>query len=302
MTASPESIRLLRKRERSNRAGMDKFKASGFTLFLARTLFRLIGGAGRVPRTVHTRRERYGGNRTGTWLAGKSADTGGALLYLHGGGFVLPSVHKPAVALFAELCGIPAFLPEFRLAPEHPFPAAADDVLAAYEHLLGKRIPAGRIRLAADSSGGFLATALLGDLQRAGLPLPAAVLLMSPLVDLSVASARQRDELHRDPCTSPHFIEVTNKAYLAGTPLTDPRVDVLGADKANWPPVLIQTADTECLVPENECLAESIREAGGRCELQLWPGQVHGFPIYGGTKVPEAAGAREYAARFLMQP
>ena len=297
---SAESARLLRRRERSNRAGMTKFKASGLNLRMARALFRLIAALGRVPRTVHTRRERFG-DRTGTWLTSKSAkDTGGALLYLHGGGFVLPSVHKPAAALFAELCGIPVFLSEFRLAPEHPFPAAADDVLAAYEHLLHKGIPADRIRLAADSSGGFLAAALLGDLERAGLPLPAAVLLMSPLVDLSVATAKQHDELNRDPSTSPHFIEVTTKAYLAGAPLTDPRVDVLGADKTNWPPVLIQTGDTECLVPENERLAQSIREAGGRCELQIWPGQIHGFPIYGGTRIPEATAAREYAAGFLM--
>jgi epsilon-lactone hydrolase len=298
---SPESVRLLKKRQRRNRAGMNKFKAGGLHLALARTMFRLIDAMSRLPRTVRTTQERYGDNRSGRWITANGADTtGGALLYVPGGGFVLPSVHKGAAALFAESCGIPVFLPTVRLAPEHPFPAAADDVLAAYEHLLRKGIPANKIRVAADSSGGFLATALLGDLERAGLPLPAAVLLMSPLVDLSVASAKQWDEQHHDPSTAPHIIEVTNKAYLAGTPLTDPRVDMLGADKRNWPPVLIQTGGTECLIPENERLAESIRKAGGRCELQLWPGQIHAFAIYGGTKIPEAVAAREYAARFLM--
>jgi acetyl esterase/lipase len=130
------------------------------------------------------------------------------LLYVHGGGFVLPSVHE-----------------------------AADDLLAAYKHPLDKGIPAEKIRIAADSSSGFLATALLADLERAALPLPAAVLLLSPLVDLSVESAKQWDKLNHDPS-----------------------------------------------IPENERHAESIRDAGGSCELRLWPGQIHGFAIYGGTK------------------
>jgi acetyl esterase/lipase len=300
---SVESVRLLRKRRRGKRGGMDTYRPSGIKLATARAMIHLIAAVNPLPRTVSTQRERYGESRLGRWVTAKGAETArGALLYLHGGGFVWPSVHAHAAAAFSELVGIPAFLPTYRLAPEHPFPAAADDVLAAHKHLLDKGIPADRIRVAGDSSGGFLATALLGDLQRSGLPLPAAVLLMSPLVDLSAASAKHCDQISRDPSTSPHFIEVTNKAYTTDTPLTNPRLDVLGADKRNWPPILIQTGDTECLTAENQRLADSIRAAGGICELQIWPGQIHAFPIVGGNKIPEADAARRYAAWFLTAP
>lgn len=293
---------MLRRRQRGNRAGMANFRPGGVKLVTVRALFRLIAALGRLPGTVRTELERYGDDRPGLWLTAEGADTAkGALLYLHGGGFVLPSVHRHAAATFSGLTGIPAFLPTYRLPPEHPFPAAADDVLAAYTHLLRRGIPASRIRVAGDSSGGFLATALLGDLERSGLPLPAAVLLMSPLVDLSAESAKRCDGISRDPSTAPRFIEVTSKAYVADTPLTHPRLDVLGADKRNWPPILIQTGGTECLTAENERLADSIRAAGGGCELQIWPGQIHGFVIYG-NKIPEGTAAREYAARFLTAP
>lgn len=300
---SAESVRLLHRRERGNRAGMEKFAPGGMKLAMFRGMIRFIAATGRLPRGVRSEKTRYGQHRPATWIIAQNAErANGALLFLHGGGFVLPSAHSRGAAKFSELTGLPVFLPEYRLAPEHPFPAAADDALAAYTSLLDSGIPASGIRIAGDSSGGFLTAALLGDIERAGLPMPAAVLLLSPLVDLSVAPARRQDAISRDPATAPNFIEATNHAYLADTLLTDRRLDVLGADKRTWPPVLIQTGGTECVTAENEQLAESIRAGGGTCELQIWPGQIHVFPILGGDKIPEAGAAREYAGGFLVSP
>ena len=112
----------------------------------------------------------------------------------------------------------------------------------------------------------------------------------------------QRDAEHRDPMCSPNFIERANKAYAGNTPLTDPRLDHLAADVSAWPRTLIQVGDTECLTAESEFLGERLRQAGVECEVQLWPGQVHGFPAIGAGKVPEAIAARDYAREFLSDP
>lgn len=182
--------------------------------------------------------------------------------------------------------------------PQHPFPAA-DDVLAAYRCLLRQGFPAERLRVAGMSSGGGLVAGLLGDLGREGLPMPAAVLLVSPVLQLSAESAQRRDAHSPDPATSPNFIERTNKTYAADTPLSHPRLDYLAADMRCWPPVLVQTGGTECIAAEAELLGAAMHAAGARCEVQIWPGQVHGFPGVGANSVPEAISAREYGSRFL---
>jgi acetyl esterase/lipase len=201
--------------------------------------------------------------------------------------------------LYSERSGLPVFLPHYRLAPEHPFPAAANDVLDAYIALLHQGFPADRIRLGGQSAGGVLVCGLLGDLGRGGLPMPAGVLLVSAVLDLSAESARRCDAANPDPCCSPAAIKRTNQAYTANTPLSDPRLDVLGADMRAWPPILVQVGGTECLVGEAEQLGAAMRAAGGRCEVQIWPGQIHGFIAIGAKTVPEARAALDYGAEFL---
>lgn len=237
------------------------------------------------------------------WIAAEHADeSNGVLIHLHGGAFVLPPIHRASAAAMSELTAMPVMLVRHRRPPAHPFPAAADDALAAYRAVLTRGVPAARIRLSGDSSGGFLALALLGDLDRAGLPLPAAVYLSSPLVDLSAESAMRGDETRPDPVTPPQMVARTNKAYAGDTPFTDPRLDVPAADTSNWPPMLIQVGETECLTAENQALAERVNKAGGHCELQLWPAQTHGFPFNGLNRIPEAQTALDYAATFLDTP
>lgn len=295
---SPESARVV-KRLSGGRKMQERTKPHGLSLRLNRFAMQVVGQAWRSPKGA--RESRFGG------VSGRFVSTSdtererGVLLWVHGGGFVAgtPRMDQHMAAGFGGQLGIPAFVPRYRRAPEHPFPAAADDVLAAYQGLLAEGFTAPDIRVVAISAGGALVAGLLGDLDREGLPMPGAVLLFSPVLDLTVATIRRTDAATRDPVISPDFVERTNLVYANGTPFTHPRLDVLGADMRNWPPTLVQTGGLECLSGDAELLGSRMRAAGVRCEVQLWPGQVHGFQFF---KTPEGRASIDYATRFLADP
>jgi acetyl esterase/lipase len=294
---SPESERLL-KRAGFVRRAQEKAQPHGLSLFNNRLIMNVFALRARAPKGGSARWVDHGVR--GRLVTTRDADpANGILLWIHGGGLVSGNPRLEQELAAAVTSGFPAFLPRYRLAPEHPFPAAADDVLAAYRALLDQGFPATKIRVGGMSAGGALTAGLLGDIVRTGLPVPAAVLLVSPMLQMSAALARQRDEAHPDPMSSPQFIERVNKAYTQDTPLTDSRLDHLAADVSAWPRTLIQVGGTECLVAESEFLGERLRTAGVHCEVQVWPGQVHGFPAIGADKVPEAVAARDYARTFL---
>jgi epsilon-lactone hydrolase len=296
---SEESVRLL-KRVAHNRRVSERVRPSGLSLRLLRLTMGIATLAG-PPKGATVRDMTYGKAR-GRLVVGPGADfDNGVLFWVHGGAFVSgsPKVEQGLAARLSELSGLPAFLPYYRLAPEHPFPAAADDVLDAYLALLHEGFAADKIRVVALSAGGALVVGLLGDLVRGGLPRPARVLLMSPMLDLSVESARACDVINPDPFISPEAIARTNQAYLAGASLSDPRLDLFGADMTGWPPILVQTGGLECIRGDAEKLGAAMRSAGARCEVQLWPGQIHGFHGLGLKRIPEAKAAVEYGGRFL---
>jgi epsilon-lactone hydrolase len=295
---SPESQRLV-KRMSGNRKLSEHTHPRGLGLRTARLTMRVFGQAWRSPKGA--RGVRFGDVR-GRFVS--TSDTGekdGVLLWVHGGGLVAgtPRMDQHMAAGYCAKIGIPAFVPRYRLAPEHPFPAAADDVLDAYRALLGEGFAASSIRLAGLSAGGALVAGLLGDLARDGLEMPAAALLISPVLDLTAATARRTDAVTRDPFISPGYIERAKLAYAAGTPMTHPRLDLLGADMRRWPPILVQTGALECVSGDAELLGSRMRAAGARCEVQLWPGQIHGFPFF---KTPEGRAALDYGTRFLAEP
>ena len=295
---SPESARLV-KRMSGGRRLQDRMRPHGMSLRINRLAMQVVGQAWRSPKSA--RGVRFGDVR-GRYVSTSDTDReNGVLLWVHGGAFVAgtPRMDQHMAAGYAGQIGIPAFVPWFRRAPEHTFPAAADDVLAAYRALLGEGFAASSIRLAGLSSGGALVAGLLGDLTREGLPLPGAALLLSPVLDLTTASIRRTDAVKRDLVLSPDMIERTNLAYAGDTPLTHPRLDLLGADMRDWPPILVQTGGLECLSGDAELLGSRMRAAGARCEVQLWPGQIHGFQFF---KTPEGRAALAYGARFLADP
>jgi acetyl esterase/lipase len=242
-----------------------------------------------------------GADVRGVWITGRRADErAGVLLYLHGGGFVFGSrkTHRHFVAALSAATGRPAFLVDYRRAPEHPFPAAADDALAAYRWLLAAGYQPGQIVVAGDSAGGHLTAGLLADLARRRLPMPAAAVLFSPFLDLTCAELDDRDAVRRDPFVPPQRARECGQSYAGEHAPDGRRLNVLRAPKRRWPPLLIQVGDTECLLGDSERMAESMRAAGTHCELQVWPGQVHVFPAFYPV-LPEGRAAIRYVGDFL---
>ncbi|WP_158893602.1 alpha/beta hydrolase [Amycolatopsis anabasis] len=294
---SVESVRLRRLFASRVRPVADWASPRGAQL---RAIRRTADSAGlvRLPRGTRAWPARYGEVR-GIWIrAAGASPSHGALLYLHGGGFVFgsPRSHRPLAYRLSRLTGLPVFLLDYRRAPEHAFPAAAEDALAAYRLLLDKGFPPERLVVAGDSAGGHLTAGLLADLAREALPRPAAAYLLSPWLDLGLAEAWRRDREHRDPFLAPSYAEKCRLAYAATTSINHPRLNVLGADHSAWPPVLVHVGGTEALLPDSERLAESAASA----ELRVWPGQVHVFQAFA-DYLPEGREALREAGEFLRR-
>src|SRR4051812_33360036 len=272
---------------------------SGVHRRLVRTLFDQVG---LVPLARGTRLQSVIGDGVrGLWIAARNADEGaGALLYLHGGGFVLGGTrsHRHFASALSAGCGRPVLLVDYRRAPEHPFPAAADDALAGYRWLLAQGFAPEKIVVLGDSAGGHLVAGMLADLHRRRLPMPAAAVLFSPFLDLTAAGLEARDSARRDPFVPPARARECGLAYAGEFAFSHRRLNVLAGNKRRWPPVLIQVGDTECLLGDSEAMAEAIRDAGGHCELQVWPGQVHVFPAFY-PLIPEGRAAIRYVGAFL---
>lgn len=255
----------------------------------------------KVERLVDPQAEmgRSGRPVTGEWVTPVDGATRGegAVLYLHGGAYVLcsPRTHRPITSRLAVDTGLPVFVPHYRLAPEHPFPAALEDALDAYNWLLRRGIPAERIVIAGDSSGGHLAASLTGELCRTGGPVPAGVVLFSPWVDLTCELSTQADV--RDAYISAHAAQRIGRVVVGKADLDDPRLALLACSWTGTPPFLIQVGD-EVLRPEAERLAQALADAGARCELQVWQQQMHVFQLLNRV-LPEARAAMREAARFI---
>lgn len=234
----------------------------------------------------------------GEWL--RPPEPGlGAILYLHGGGYAFcsPRTHRRITSRLAADTGLPVLVPRYRLAPEHPFPAAFDDALDAYRWLLEGGVPAARIVVAGDSSGGHLAASVVAEACRTGLPSPAGTVLFSPWVDLTCEEAARYDQDCRDPFLSPELARQFGRLYV-GDRWSDPRLSLLDCAAAELPPFLIHVGGIEVLRGEAERLARVLIDAGNDCELRVWPGQIHVFQLFNQV-VPEARAAMRDAALFI---
>jgi epsilon-lactone hydrolase len=236
--------------------------------------------------------------KRGEWVRPRDPSGEGAVLYLHGGGYALcsPQTHRALTSRLAVQTGLPVLVPMYRRAPEHPFPAAFEDALGAYRMLLDSGVPADRIVVGGDSAGGHLAAALAGEACRTGLPAPAGVVLFSPWVDLRCEISAAAE--HRDPYISPGVAERFGRLYVGGADWNDPRLSLLDCATDRLPPFLIQVGGIEMLRADAERFAEALRQADVPCELQVWPGQMHVFQVWGGV-LPEGREAIRAAARFI---
>ncbi|HEY1968781.1 MAG TPA: alpha/beta hydrolase fold domain-containing protein, partial [Pseudonocardia sp.] len=204
--------------------------------------------------------------------------------------------HRGMAARLSAYAGCSVWLPHYRLAPEHPFPAAFDDAVTAYRWLLahGHATPRTLV-VAGDSAGGQLATAVIGALGTAAQPAAAGLLLFSPWLELDVAKL---DASIRDPVLPTSYGYACRNAYLGAGDPTDPRLNVLTGDVAAFPPVLLQVGGTEILTGCANQFTATLQAAGVPVELQVWPGQIHVWPAFT-PLVPEGKRALQIAARFI---
>ena len=222
-----------------------------------------------------------------------------AILYFHGGGYIVgsPVTHRGLASRLAQETGLSVWLPQYRLAPEHPFPAAWDDADAAWEAMIATGLGPHDIVLAGESAGGGLAFALLARLCAAGTP-PAGVFSFSPWVDLTGRSASLIANKVRDPLLPPEAFGLLAGHVLAGHPAEDPRASPLFAAYPGCPPVLLQVSEVEILRDDSVNLAKRLQGFGGAVTVQISPSTPHAWHLMVG-RLPEADHAVADAAAFV---
>lgn len=251
----------------------------------------LTSGAGRAAALETTNDWSSDGPVPGLWVGRKRFfDSDTVIYHLHGGGFTFgsPWSHKALASRMAAETGVPVFLPDYRLAPEHPHPAATEDAIAGWRWLLDMGYPAQNIVVAGDSAGGNLALQLVAALEEENATMPAGVVLMSPWVDLDFEDMSARDRDRKDPFLAVGLAELCRRQYAPGVDADDPAISPIHhVPSPDWPPFLLQVGGQEIFRGGVEALAERFTEHGVTHEFQLWPDQFHVFQVFH-PLVPEA--------------
>lgn len=260
----------------------------------------VAAGFDKVPHTP-VRARTDSGQVRGEWVGPAARPGEKVLLYTHGSAYAVcsPRTHRPFVAAVARRTERRAFSLDYRLGPEHAFPAAHDDIVRAYLWLLGRGHHAADIVVAGDSAGGHLSLSLCGELRRRGVAMPAGLVLLSPLVDGSFDTAAAAYTSSRDAVVVPRFARRVIRHYFRTAQRGDPRFDVSVEAGPDLPPTLVITGGGEMMRGDSELWGEVQRAAGGHCEVQIWPGQVHVFAVFG--IVPEARLAVAEIERFVAE-
>ena len=234
------------------------------------------------------------------WVAAPNVGRRRTLLYLHGGGYSVgsPRSHRPFVSRLSRATRTRALSVDYRLAPEHPFPAAVDDAVTAYRWLLEHHASPERVAVAGDSAGGGLAVAAMVAARDEGLPMPGALVLISPWTDLSVSGASMQTHRGSDPWLDPDGAALAAAVYLGGASPSNPLASPLFADLAGLPPTLIVVGTAEILLDDSRRIAERMRTAGVKVVLDEWPDMLHVFPAFA-PYVPQARQAIRQIGAFV---
>lgn len=234
------------------------------------------------------------------WINAPDADLG-VILYLHGGAYALGSinVHREFIARLALATKMRCLAINYRLAPEHPFPAALEDATAAYHWLLTQGVDPSQIIIAGDSAGGGLALVTMVTLRDAGEQLPAGAVCISPWTDLSLTGASIEQKSKLDPILNPTSLDMYAKYYAGEYELTSPLISPLYADLHELPPLLIQVGADEILVDDAIRLAEKARDARVDVTLEIWDEMFHIFQLI--PFLPETKKAIGSIAEFVSQ-
>jgi epsilon-lactone hydrolase len=216
------------------------------------------------------------------WSLAPGSDPSKVLLFFHGGGYCSGSIvsHRGMVTEAGRAARARTLAVGYRLAPEHPFPAAIEDARSAYRFLLDQGIAPSRIVIGGDSAGGGLTLALMTRVRDAREPLPACAWLVSPWVDLQMIGASLAEKAVADPLISKSYLEELASAYLAGADPANPLVSPLNADLAGLPPLLVQVGSAETLLDDAVRIARRAGAADVRVNLEIWPHMIHAWHLW----------------------
>lgn len=222
------------------------------------------------------------------------------ILYCHGGGYTSGGLgfSKVLASKLTRATGLDVLAFDYRLAPEHPYPAAVEDAQAAWDHLMRLGFGARDVVLAGDSAGGNMALVLCLRLRAEGRMLPGALLLMSPWTDMTASGESLRGRAGIDPVLTPEYMYAVREAYAGGLDPSDCLLSPLFADFAGFPPALIQVGTHEILYSDAERLAERMLAAGADCRLEVWENMWHDFQMYPSKT---ASNAIQNMAHFLLE-
>ena len=236
------------------------------------------------------------------WTDAPDSRSSYRVLYLHGGGYVWgsPRTHRSLTAKLASATKAHVLALDYRLAPEHPFPAGLDDAVTGYRWLIDTGIEPDRIAVCGDSAGGGLAMGLLVSLRQRGLAMPACAALFSPWADMTGESETYVTRASADPMIDPVGARENAALYLAGADPHDPLASPALAELSGLPPVLVQVGDDEVLLGDSLRLEAGLRAAGGSVALSVWKDMFHVFQLFHAS-VPEADRAVSEAAAFMRQ-
>lgn len=254
----------------------------------------------RPPDDVRCEPVDAGGVRA-EWITPPGSASNRVLLYLHGGGYVIGSVkmYRETIARLARAAGARGLGVDYRLAPEHPFPAAVEDGTAAYRWLLSQGIEPGRIVIAGDSAGGGLTLAVLVALRDAGVKMPAAGIPISPWVDLEALGESMTTKAAVDPIVQRDLVMPMAKFYLGGRDPRTPLAAPLYADLRGLPPLLILVGSAETLLDDSTRIAKKAEAAGVKVNLEVWEEMIHVWHIF--PFLPEAQQASERIGRYIRE-
>jgi acetyl esterase/lipase len=236
------------------------------------------------------------------WVVADGVSGGPVVLYFHGGAYHLgsPARLRGVLGRLSAAAQAPVLSAGYRLAPEHPFPAALDDALTAYRWLIASGMPARQVVIGGDSSGGGLALAVLVALRDAGEPLPGAAVVISPWTDLDMGGESLRSRAAVDVMLTPDGVREAADWYLAGQDPRHPYASPLYADLHGLPPVLIQAGDAEIIRDDATRFAAAAQAAGVDVTLEIWPEMPHVWHAFAGL-LPEADEAVERIGRWLRE-
>lgn len=254
------------------------------------------GVFGKLPPGIEASPVAIGG-LAAEWIRPEGARNDRVILYFHGGGYVMGScrTHRSAVAKIVAGSGASALVFDYRLAPEHPFPAALDDSMAAYAWLLAQGISPSRIAFAGDSAGGGLCLATLLAIRDKGMPLPAAAVALSPWTDLQCTGDSYR---RKDPLAPDGSWFVFSKYYAGENDPSQPLISPLHGDLSGLPPLLLYVGEDESMLDDSIRFAKKARDAGVAIRLEVGKGMIHCYPAFS-PLFPEAREAMNDICAFL---